>query len=368
MADIIEEKKGKLFLASSPHIVSPVDAKRLMLNVLIAIAPCAVFGAARFGLPALLNIIVAVAVAVVSEAAFRRLTKQDMRVTDLSAVVTGLLLALVLPPSTPLWMTALGAVFAVVVAKEFFGGLGANVFNPALIGRAFLIMSFPAAITTWHRPWGFVTTLPDALTGATPLGVAHDFAYYAADAVSGASVWETEVEILDSAVAQVGADFVGAGLASSGDYASTMATLFLGNHGGCIGETSALLILIGAAYLLITKTIDWRAPVAMLGATALASLVLGIDPLFALLSGGVLFGAVFMATDYVTAPLTSTGKLIFGAGAGLITVLIRKWGAFPEGVTYGILIMNVVSPFLNRLLQKKYGFAKKVAKPADVSK
>jgi electron transport complex protein RnfD len=123
-----------------------------------------------------------------------------------------------------------------------------------------------------------------------------------------------------------------------------------------------LLILIGAAYLLITKTIDWRAPVAMLGATALASLALGIDPLFALLSGGVLFGAVFMATDYVTAPLTATGKLIFGAGAGLITVLIRKWGAFPEGVTYGILIMNVVSPFLNRLLQKKYGFVKKVAK------
>jgi electron transport complex protein RnfD len=338
-----------------------------MLNVLIAIAPCAVFGAVRFGLPALLNIIVAIAAAVLSEVVFRRLTKQDSRTTDLSAGVTGLLLALVLPPSTPLWMTALGAVFSIIVAKEFFGGLGANVFNPALIGRAFLIMSFPAAITTWHRPAGFVTKLTDALSGATPLAVAHDFAYYQADVLSGASALETGAVVYNSAVAQVGADFVATGLASSGDYATTMATLFIGNHGGCIGETSVLLILIGAAYLLITKTIDWRAPVAMLGVTAIASVALGIDPLFALLSGGVLFGAVFMATDYVTGPLTSTGKLIFGAGAGFITVLIRKWGAVPEGVTYGILIMNAASPFLNRLLTRKYGFVQKETKPAPAT-
>jgi electron transport complex protein RnfD len=338
MADIIEEKKGKLFLASSPHIVSPVDAQRLMINVLISLAPCTVFGVILFGLPALLTIIVAIAAALVSEAVFRRLTKQDGRVIDCSAVVTGLLLALVLPPSTPLWMTALGSMFAIIVAKEFFGGLGANVFNPALIGRAFLIMSFPAAITTWHNPAGFVMALPDALSGATPLGLARGL-------------------IGAEAVAAVGPD-----------YGSVMAMLFLGNHGGCIGETSILLILIGAAYLLISKTIDWRAPATMLGMTAFASLILGVDPLFALLSGGVVFGAVFMATDYVTAPLTGTGKLIFGAGVGLITVLIRRWGACPEGVTYGILIMNAVSPFLNRLLQKKYGFVKKVAKPAEVSK
>ncbi|MDR3303882.1 MAG: RnfABCDGE type electron transport complex subunit D [Treponema sp.] len=336
MADIIEAKK--MYLASSPHISSPVDAKRLMLNVLIALVPCTVYGVVLFGVPAILNIVVAIAVSLVAELVFRKLTKQDSRAGDCSAVVTGLLLALVLPPSTPLWMTALGAIFAIVVAKEFFGGLGANVFNPALVGRAFLIMSFPAAITTWHKPAGLVATLPDALSGATPLGLARGL-------------------LGEEAVAAVGKDFGGA------DYGSVMQTLFLGNHGGCIGETSILLILVGAAYLLITKTIDWRTPVAMLCMTVLASLVLGVDPLFALLSGGVVFGAVFMATDYVSGPLTPKGKLIFGAGAGLITVLIRRWGAFPEGVTYGILIMNAVCPFLNRLLNKKYGFVKAVKKP-----
>ncbi|MDR1929578.1 MAG: RnfABCDGE type electron transport complex subunit D, partial [Treponema sp.] len=154
----------------------------------------------------------------------------------------------------------------------------------------------------------------------------------------------------------LGADFAGTGLAAASDYWSTVRTLFFGNHGGSIGETSILLILAGAAYLLLTKVIDWRAPLTMTAAAFLASLVLGMDPLVAVLSGGVLFGAVFMATDYVSAPLTAKGKLIFGAGAGLITVLIRKWGNYPEGVTYGILIMNACTPFLNRLLQRKYGF------------
>jgi electron transport complex protein RnfD len=313
-----------------------------MANALISLAPCSIYGVVIFGFPALLTIVVSMGAAIGAEAVFRWLTKQDIRIKDLSAALTGLLLALVLPPSTPLWMTALGAVFAIIVAKEFFGGLGANVFNPALAGRAFLIMSFPVAITTWHRPPGrFALSLPDALSGATPLGVARG--------LSGAE-----------AIAAVGGNFAGA------DYAAVMRTLFLGTHGGCIGETSILLILVGAVYLLLTQTIDWRAPVSMLGMAALASAIFGIDPLFALLSGGLVFGAVFMATDYVTAPLTAVGKLIFGAGAGLITVLIRKWGAFPEGVTYGILIMNAVAPFLNHFIQKKYGFvvkAKKVVKP-----
>ncbi|MDR2418779.1 MAG: RnfABCDGE type electron transport complex subunit D [Treponema sp.] len=341
MANIIEEKATlpAVFLGSSPHIASPVDAQRLMANALISLAPCTIYGVAVFGLHALFTIVVSTGAAIGAEALFRRLTKQDIRIKDLSAALTGLLLALVLPPSTPLWMTALGSVFAIIVAKEFFGGLGANVFNPALAGRAFLIMSFPAAITTWHNPPGrFVVSLPDALSGATPLG--------AARGLSGAE-----------AIAAVG---------GGSDYASVMQTLFLGTHGGCIGETSILLILLGAVYLLVTQTIDWRAPAAMLGASALASAALGIDPLFTLMSGGLVFGAVFMATDYVTAPLTAVGKLIFGAGAGLITVLIRKWGAFPEGVSYGLLIMNAVTPFLNHFIQKKYGFvakAKKVVKP-----
>jgi electron transport complex protein RnfD len=195
-------------------------------------------------------------------------------------------------------------------------------------------MSFPAAITSWHRPSGFAAPLTDALSGATPLNIVK----------------------LGGSVADVGADFAAAGLSSSAAYWPTMKTLFLGNHAGCIGESSILLILAGLAYLLITKTIDWRAPLTMILTGFFMSFVLGRDPLFSILSGGLMFGAVFMATDYVSAPVTAKGKLIFGFGAGLITVLIRTWGNYPEGVTYGILIMNALSPFLSRLLQRKYGF------------
>jgi len=321
----------RVLLSSSPHFYAPTTARRLMANVLIALAPATAYGVVLFGLPALLTIVASVAAALASDAAFRLATGQKPRVDDLSAAVTGLLLALVLPPSTPLWMTALGSIFAVVVAKEFFGGLGANIFNPALAGRAFLIMSFPAAITTWHRPFG---ALADATTSATPLNIVK----------------------LGGSIADVGKGFADAGLASGAGYADVLKTLFLGNRAGCVGESSILLILAGAVFLLATKTIDWRAPAAMIAATFIASFALGMDPVFGILSGGVMFGAVFMVTDYVSGPVTSTGKLIFGAGAGLVTVLIRKWGGFPEGVTYGILIMNATSPFLNKLIQKKYGF------------
>ncbi|MFP3089641.1 RnfABCDGE type electron transport complex subunit D [Treponema sp. TIM-1] len=326
-------------LSASPHIISPVSSRHLMANVLIALAPAAVFGIVLYGLPALLTILVSTASAVAAESLFRALTGQDIRAGDLSGTVSGLLLALIIPPGTPLWMTALGAVFAVVVAKEFFGGLGANVFNPALIGRAFLLMSFPAALTSWTIPG---KALVDGVSGATPLGILK----------LGLGAGQT----LPQALAQVGADFTAAGLASSPAYWQVMKTLFTGNYGGCIGESSVLCILAGGVYLLVTKTIDWRAPAAMTVACVIASFALGLDPLFGILSGGLAFGAVFMATDYVTAPLTPRGKLIFGFGAGLITVLIRKWGNYPEGVSYGILIMNAITPFLNRLLPKKYGY------------
>jgi electron transport complex protein RnfD len=331
------ENARPVLLQSSPHIVSPVNARALMGHVLISLAPASIFGVVIFGIPALANILVAVASAVAAEALFRLATKQDNRMGDLSAAVTGLLLALVIPPTTPLWMTALGSVFAIIVAKEFFGGLGANVFNPALIGRAFLLMSFPAALTTWARPSSILGAGADSVTGPTPL-------YFLK---------------LGGGVGDVGANFAALGLSASPDYWSTIKTLFWGNHGGSTGETSILLILAGGIYLLLTKTIDWRAPVAMIAGAVLAALTAGLDPLFAVLSGGLLFGAVFMATDYVSAPVTPAGKLIFGFGAGIITVLIRKWGAYPEGVTYGILIMNALTPFLNRLLQRKYGFVPK---------
>ncbi|MDR2376448.1 MAG: RnfABCDGE type electron transport complex subunit D [Treponema sp.] len=356
---------GFPLLSSSPHIVSPVCSARLMANMLIALAPVTIFGIILFGLPALLTVLVSVSAAVAGEALFRLVTRQELRVRDLSAAVTGLLLALTLPPSTPFWMTALGAVFAVVVAKEFFGGLGANVFNPALAGRAFMLMSFPAAMTRWHRPPGrFVMVLEDSLNRASIV-----------DGVSGVTPLNivkllAEENRLGEAVGAVAKDFLtasGLSVPPAPDYWAAIKTLFIGNHAGAIGESSVLLILAACLVLLLTRTIDWRAPLTMTLAGLLASLALGYDPLFGLFSGGLLFGAVFMVTDYVTAPLTSKGKLIFGFGAGLITVLIRRWGAYPEGVTYGILIMNALSPFLNRLLPRKYGYVPKKKPSARVS-
>ena len=338
MSDILNEKKPvpPILLASSPHIVSPVNSAALMGNMLIALAPVSIFGVVIFGLPALLNLAVSALAAIAAEALFSLAIRRKLRITDLSAAVTGLLLALVIPPTTPLWMTSLGAIFAVVAAKEFFGGLGANVFNPALAGRAFLLMSFPAAMTTWRQPLQNFA-LADAVSGPTPLGILK----------------------AGGGIAGVGGAFVSSGLAAEGSYWPTIKTLFFGYRGGCTGETSIMLILAALVFLLATKTIDWRAPLAMTLAGLAAAFVLGLDPLFAVLSGGFMFGAVYMVTDYVTSPLTARGKIIFGAGVGIISVLIRKWGTYPEGVSYAILIMNGVVPFLNKLLPKKYGFAPK---------
>ena len=326
-------KANPILLASSPHIVSPFNARMLMGNMLLALVPVSVFGIAVFGLPALLTICTGVAATIGGEALFRLATRQQVRVKDLSAGVTGLLLALVIPPSMPLWMTALGSFFAVIVAKEFFGGLGANIFNPALAGRAFLMMSFPSAMTTWHEPQsGFTFALPDAVSGASPLG----------GALSAAR------QIAVKPCVELGSR-----------YWPEVRGLFLGYHAGSLGETSSMLILAAFLYLLVTRTIDWRAPVFMVGTAFIAAFALGLDPILTVLSGGLLFGAVYMATDYVTSPLTAWGKVIFGAGAGLISMLIRRFGTYPEGVCYAILIMNCTVPFLNKLLPRKYGFVPK---------
>ena len=338
------EEKPVVFLSSSPHIGSPVNTRMMMSMVLFALAPISIFGVLLYGLRALYAMLVSIAAAEIAEAAFRKITGQDIRYRDCSAAVTGLLLALVLPPGVPLWMIVLGSVFSIVVAKEFFGGLGANVFNPALIGRAFLVMSFPVALTSWALPRAFFPTggiggalgTVDAFSGATPLALIKT----------------------GSTIADMGADLTAAGLASGSGYWSTITSLFLGFRSGCIGESSILLILLGFIFLLANRTIDWRSPVTMVLSVFVFSFLLGRDPLFAVLNGGVFFGAVFMTTDYVTAPVTAKGKLIFGLGAGLITVLIRQWGNYPEGVAYSILIMNAVTPFLNKLLQKKYGYVK----------
>lgn len=322
---------NNMLLSSSPHVFSGVSPRKIMLAVIIALMPSTIYGVVLFGLPALLVIVVSVVTAVASEAAFRAITKQESRVGDLSAIVTGLLIALVSPPSVPLWMIAMGSFAAIVMAKEFFGGLGANPFNPALVGRAILIMSFPAAMTTWHIPFKAIS---DATSGATPLNIIK----------------------LGGTVADVGKGFVDAGLAVSADYGTTLWTLFIGNRAGCIGESSILFILIGFAFLMAIRVVSFVTPLAMIGTAFIASWILGMDPVFGVLSGGLVFGAVFMATDYSSSPLTPLGKLVFGAGAGLVTVIIRKFGGYPEGVTYGILMMNALSPFMDNMRVKKYGF------------
>ena len=309
MAQPIQE----IYVSPGPHVSTKRNTTMVMLCVIIALLPLAVYGVILFGIPALVTILVSVATAVLAEWVFQIATKQKVRIKDLSAVVTGLMLALVLPPTLPVWMTVLGAIFAIVVAKGFFGGIGANVFNPALTGRAFLFTSFPVAMGTWIRPF-------DGLSGATILS-------------------QTTVSI------------------NSNVYWD----LFLGNRAGCIGETSILLILIAFVFLLVTRIIDWRAPVAMIVVTVGATALAGGDALMALMSGGLMFGAVFMTTDYATAPVTKTGRLIFGAGAGLITFLIRQFGSYPAGVMFSILIMNVLTPFLNKIIPTKYGYKGKGA-------
>lgn len=317
------------FLSSSPHFKAKFDTQKIMAMVLIAMLPECIYGCVVFGLVALRTILVSVIGAVCFEALFQKITKQKIVVKNLSAAVTGVLLALVLPPATPVWMILLGDAVGVIVAKGLFGGLGSNVFNPALTGRAFLFLSFPAAIggaEAWTHPkTGF-----DAVTSATVLSQIKGGTF----AIEDGTLWQ----------------------------------LFIGNRAGCIGETSILLILISFCILLLCRIIDWRAPVAMVGTvvvlTFVSSLGGGVQGaceavLLSLLTGGLMFGATFMITDYSTAPVTKPGRLIFGAGAGLITFLIRKFGGYPEGVMFSILIMNAVAPLLNNVTSRMYGYGKK---------
>lgn len=305
----------KMILSSSPHISSGRKTQALMFTVVASLIPECVYGVVIFGIPALITILASVASSVLFEFLFNLLAKKKQTVSDGSAIITGILLALVLPPTIPVWQTVLGAAFGIIVAKSLFGGLGSNVWNPALTGRAFLFVSFPVAM---GNAW--ITPLPDAVSTATVLPAIK----------SGAFVPSREIYL----------------------------QYFFGNRAGCIGETSILLILISFVFLLATRTIDWRAPFAMVATTVLLTWISGGDILMALLSGGLIFGATFMVTDYVTAPVTKPGRLIYGAGCGLITFLIRKFGGYPEGVMFSILIMDSLAPFLNKITRRKYGYKK----------
>lgn len=305
----------KMILSSSPHISSGRKTQALMFTVVASLIPECVYGVVIFGIPALITILASVASAVLFEFLFNLLAKKKQTVSDGSAIITGILLALVLPPTIPVWQTVLGAAFGIIVAKSLFGGLGSNVWNPALTGRAFLFVSFPVAMGS-----AWITPLPDAVSTATILPAIK----------SGAFTPSREIYL----------------------------QYFFGNRAGCIGETSILLILISFVFLLATRTIDWRAPFAMVATTVILTWISGGDILMALLSGGLIFGATFMITDYVTAPVTKPGRLIYGAGCGLITFLIRKFGGYPEGVMFSILIMDSLAPFLNKITRRKYGYKK----------
>ena len=296
-----------LKLAVSPHIHSGRSTAGLMRDVLIALFPAVVAGTILFGWRALLVVALCTACCVGFELLFNLITKQDVTVGDLSAAVTGVLLGLNLPANVPLWQCVVGSLFAIVIVKCLFGGIGCNLVNPAITARVFMLVAF-GSMTTQAFP-----TMVDAVSGATPLG---------------GSV--TDFSLTD---------------------------LFLGLRGGAIGETCALALLIGFVYLLVRRVITWHVPVAFVGTVYILSFFLeGMDFGYALamiLSGGLLLGAIFMATDYVTSPSTAAGKIIFGLGAGLITVLIRYFGVYPEGVSFAILLMNILTPYIDAWTKHK---------------
>ena len=315
----------KLRVSTGPHVLTREVTQTLMLDVLIALAPTTVAGVYLFGLRAAWVICVSVIAAMLSEYIWQKLMKQKTSINDLSAIVTGLILGLNLPAGAPLWMAALGSAIAIILVKQLFGGIGNNFINPAIFGRAFLLASWPARMTSFF--------LPERLLGNSQ-------AAFGVDMISGAT------------------PLVPQKLGITLDI--PLSDLFLGNIPGSIGEVCKIAILIGLVYMLVVKVISWHIPVFFVGSVALLSWLLGNDPLVAILSGSVLFGAVFMATDYATNPMQKIGHIIFGIGCGAMVVVIRKWGNYPEGVTYAILFMNCLTPLIDRLSSRRvYGMVKK---------
>jgi electron transport complex protein RnfD len=316
----------QFIVSASPHVKSPGTTPKVMWLVVAALLPTAVASGVIFGLPAVIHILVSVATCVATEAVSQLILKRPVTIRDGSAVITGILLAFVLPSATPFWMVILGGVVAILIVKQLFGGLGFNVFNPALAARAVLLASFPVAVTTWVKPVSTVFSF-DAVTSASYLGM------------------------LKEGAAQI---------------PYSLGDLFLGTVPGSLGETCKLTLLIGAALLAMMRIIDLRIPLPYIATVALLSPLFGRDPLQAVLSGGLILGAFFMATDMVTSPATPWGKVIFGVGCGVLTAVIRSYGGFPEGVCYSILLMNCVTPLLDKAFKPRvFGtvrFAKK-AKP-----
>lgn len=302
-------------VSAAPHVHAKDSTATLMLDVIAALMPCVVAGIWLFGWRAALVIVLSVVFCVLTELVCQKIGRRPVRINDLSAVVTGIILALNLPSTAPWWMILIGAVVAIGLVKQLFGGIGDNFLNPALAARAVLLASWPARMTATNTASAY--PLPfDTVTSATVLAP-------------------------DSALNP------------------SMVDLLVGRIPGTIGEVCKVAILLGFVYLLLRRTITWHIPVVMVGTFALCAWAFGLDPLVSVLSGGVLFGAVFMATDYVTSPMTKWGQVIYAAGAGLIVALIRAFGSYPEGVTYAILLMNVATPLIDRAVRPRiYGEVK----------
>lgn len=328
----------KLSVASSPHASSPVGTKNLMRDVLIALIPALAMGIYVFGPRALTTTLVSVIFCVIFEWGYCKLMKKPNPVGDLSAVITGVLLVFVCPVTLPYWTIIIGDFFAIVIVKQLFGGLGTNFLNPALAGRAFLMLCYPVPMTTWVLPgkenWAGLVSATDAVTGATPLAV----------------------------------DYMKGGVMPD----ATLMDMFVGNIGGCVGEVSAIALLIGGIYLIAKGVIRIRIPAAYILTVAVLTLIFSRAPegvnvfqwmLMEIFAGGLFLGAFFMATDYVTSPNTPKGEIIFGIGAGLLVVFIRYFGGYPEGVCYSILVMNICVWLIDKAtLPKRFGVTAEMRK------
>ena len=309
----------KLLVSSAPHITGKDSTASLMRDLIIAMVPAMAASVFFFGVQTLILTAVSVLACVAFEYLYEKMLKKPITVGDLSAAVTGILLAFNCPPTLPLWTVVVGAFFAIIIVKQLFGGLGYNFANPAIVARIILGLGYTGLMTSWTFP---ATFSGDAVASATPLAV------YAAGGT---------VNYLD---------------------------MFVGSTGGVLGETSALALLLGFVYLVVRKVISPTIPVTYVATVAVMAVVLGVDPVVYVLGGGLLLGAIFMATDYVTSPYTEKGKIIFGIGLGLITVIIRRFGSMTEGVSYAILLMNLVVPYINKATRQKPLGAPKAVKEA----
>lgn len=317
-----------LLVSPSPHIHSGDSIEKNMYGVLIALIPAFICSVIFFGMGAIIVTLTSVAACLLFEYLIQKyLLRRQPTICDGSALITGVLLAFNVPSNLPVWIILIGALVAIGIGKMSFGGLGCNIFNPALVGRVFLLISFPVQMTTWPLAQGFAGSYTDAQTGATPLALLKEAAK------SGQSV----TELLS-----------GNGFISYQD-------MLIGNMGGSLGEVAAIALLLGFAYMLLRKIITWHIPVAIFATVAVFTGILHLcdpsqfaSPLFHLLTGGMMLGAIFMATDYVTSPMSHRGMIIFGIGIGILTVVIRVFGAYPEGMSFAILIMNAFTPLINR--------------------